>query len=346
MVTVSAPRLIASFVCALLLLQLSFLPVRGTDVPGAGAAAGVPRIMAIGDSITEAQGGHASYRYWLYKELLANGFATDFVGGMYGVYNGAPLYPDFDQNHEGHWGWRADQVLANIEGWARAAQPDIALVHLGTNDLFQKQTPSSTAGELGQIIDKLRAANPEVVILLAQVIPSTSSSGARIPELNALIPDLAAQKSTATSPVVVVDQWTGYNAAADNYDGTHPNELGEQKLAARWYGAMAPFLPPPGDSPFVDGQAPTVTLTNPSADTTVARRATLTLAASASDDVGVDRVQFFANGALLCTDTIAPFTCTWRTPQKGGTTTTLTAKAWDAAGHVGTTTPGVKVTTR
>jgi lysophospholipase L1-like esterase len=340
MATVSLPRLFVTVLIALLLLHPGF-----ASVPGVDAADGVPRIMAIGDSITEAQGGHASYRHWLYKRLLAGGYATDFVGGMYGVYNGTPLYPDFDQNHEGHWGWRADQVLASIEGWSRDAKPNVVLIHLGTNDIFQKQTPSSTIAELGQIIDKIRINNPSVAVLLAQVIPSTSSSGAKIPELNALVPGLAASKHTTESPVVVVDQWTGYTAATDNYDGTHPNELGEQKLANKWYEAMLPFLPPPGDSPFVDGQAPTIALTNPAGDTIVARRTALTLAASASDNVGVDRVQFFANGALLCTDTIAPFTCNWQSPQKNGTTTILTARAWDATGRVGEAT-GVKVTTR
>ena len=48
-------------------------------------------------------------------------------------------HSDFDINHEGHWGWRADEVLAKIDGWAEQTTPDIVLVHLGSNDILQKQ---------------------------------------------------------------------------------------------------------------------------------------------------------------------------------------------------------------
>src|SRR5215204_6437165 len=68
------------------------------------------KIMPLGDSITEAEGGHASYRYWLWKSLTQAGFNDiDFVGSRTGVFNGSPQFSDFDQNHEGHWGWRADE---------------------------------------------------------------------------------------------------------------------------------------------------------------------------------------------------------------------------------------------
>jgi acyl-CoA thioesterase-1 len=311
----------------------------GSLVSDAQAESVSPRVMAIGDSITEAQGGHASYRYWLYKSLQANGYATNFVGSMYGVYNGTPQYPDFDQNHEGHWGWRADQVLAGIENWSRDARPEIALIHLGTNDIFQKQTPTSTITEVGQIIDKMRIHNPSVVILVAQLIPSTSSSGARISEFNALVPALASQKSTTASPVVVVDQWTGYDAATDNYDGTHPNELGEKKMANNWHAAMTPFLPSPVITPLpADTQAPSVAISSPVDGASVAKGATIAITATADDSIGVDRVTFYANGALICTDTVEPFVCNWKAPRGRATSVSLTASATDAARNTGTST--------
>jgi hypothetical protein len=207
------------------------------------------KVMPLGDSITEAETGHASYRYWLWQTIQSNGFTNvDFVGSRTGVLNGPPQFPNFDQNHEGHWGWRADQILANIGGWANTYRPDVVLMHLGTNDIFQGQSVSSTINELGSIIDTIRQHSPNVTVLLAQVIPATSN-GSQLQQLNSQIPGLASQKNTAQSRVIAVDQWTGYSASADNYDGVHPNQSGEQKMRNKWYSALSPFLTPPPEPP-------------------------------------------------------------------------------------------------
>ncbi|MHB1135091.1 MAG: SGNH/GDSL hydrolase family protein [Chloroflexota bacterium] len=206
------------------------------------------RVMPIGDSITEGEDGHASYRYWLWHGLRGAHYSgIDFVGSQFGPRTGQALYQDFDQDHEGHGGYRVDQILAGIQDWASAYQPHIALIHLGTNDLRQEQTVESTISELGRLIDALRAVNPSVVVLLAQIIPRFGPYGADIEPLNAQIPTLAAQKTTAQSPVVVVDQWTGFDEnidppVGDTYDGVHPDESGEKKLAAKWQAALLPYL--------------------------------------------------------------------------------------------------------
>ncbi len=196
------------------------------------------RVMPLGDSITEAQGGYAAYRYWLWKDLENAGYPVDFVGSQYGVYSGSPPYTDYDQDHEGHWGWRADQILANIGSWAAASPPDIVLIHLGHNDLWQGQSVISTIDELGQIIDTIRVVNPDATFLIAQVIPSTPSALDSIPFFNAQLPDLALLKNTEQSPVLVVDQHSGFDPWTDTYDGVHPNEIGEIKMADRWFAPL------------------------------------------------------------------------------------------------------------
>jgi hypothetical protein len=40
----------------------------------------------------------------------------------------------------------------------------------------------------------------------------------------------------------VVDQWTGFSTATDTYDGVHPNASGDDKIAARWFPALAAVL--------------------------------------------------------------------------------------------------------
>lgn len=217
------------FITAVLLLAVSC---------GVSQGFSQTRIMPLGDSITEAKADQASYRYWLWHELVNAGYSVDFVGSMDGVRAGSPLYEDFDQNHEGHWGWRADEVLAEIRGWSASAQPEIVLMHLGHNDLFQGQDLASTVDELAGIIVELRSMNAEVAILIALIIPSTSTNLYVIPELNAMIEVMAESVDSPESPVIVVDQWSGFNPENETYDGVHPNEAGEKKMAARWFVAL------------------------------------------------------------------------------------------------------------
>ncbi|WP_426061821.1 GDSL-type esterase/lipase family protein [Hymenobacter sp. B1770] len=211
------------------------------------------RIMPIGNSITHGTKDYNSYRRALWHKLRAGGYRVDFVGSQSTNKDGFPApNPDFDPDHEGHAGWKADELLQKIGGWAASYRPDVLLLHAGTNDIRMGQSPASTRSELGDIIDKVRQANPSVKVLLAKIIPTVSvapyeNDGIR--QLNALLPDLAKQKNTAQSPVVIVDQYTGMSIVTDMYDGIHPNQVGEEKMAVRWYDALQQLLPPPNPLP-------------------------------------------------------------------------------------------------
>ncbi|MBC7962366.1 MAG: fibronectin type III domain-containing protein [Steroidobacteraceae bacterium] len=58
---------------------------------------------------------------------------------------------------------------------------------------------------------------------------------------------------------------------------------------------------------------------------------------SASDDVGVSKVEFYANGAMVAAVNTAPYNYAWDTTAVANGSYTLTAKAYDAAGNVGQT---------
>lgn len=93
-----------------------------------------------------------------------------------------------------------------------------------------------------------------------------------------------------------------------------------------------------------DNTAPTVSITNPANGAIVARKATVNITATASDNVGVTRVDFLVNGALQCSDTTAPYSCNWKVPGAMNKTYQLQARAFDQAGNVGTAT--IQVTAR
>jgi acyl-CoA thioesterase I len=200
------------------------------------------RIMPLGDSITESAAGMPTYRYFLWQLARAEGYAIDFVGSMQGAYGGLPSNTDFDMDHEGHWGWRTDEVLAGLPEWAVSASPDIVLIHIGHNDLCQGQDIDGTVNEISAIIDVLRTVNPNVGILLAQNISSAWPCHERLPEFIAKLPALVAGKTTEESKIALVDQHTGFDPALMTWDGQHPNATGESQMAERWYRGLRPLL--------------------------------------------------------------------------------------------------------
>lgn len=202
-------------------------------------------LLPLGDSITQANGAHLGYRYRLWEKLKQAGIQLNFVGSMHSNYTRTPNYPDptFDRDHEGHWGWRADRLLQSLPGWLSGYTPGIALVHVGSNDVFQGQSNETTISEIAGIIDVLRGDNPSVAILLAQLIPPADAAPRQqVIDLNRRISELTASKSTTASPVTIVNQFAGFDPAADTYDGVHPNESGERKMADKWYAAMQTLI--------------------------------------------------------------------------------------------------------
>jgi hypothetical protein len=85
-----------------------------------------------------------------------------------------------------------------------------------------------------------------------------------------------------------------------------------------------------------DTTRPTTSLTAPASGATLS--GTVTVSASASDNVGVTKVEFYAGTTLIGTDTTAPYSISWNTTSVANSPYSLTSKAYDAAGNVGTST--------
>lgn len=85
-----------------------------------------------------------------------------------------------------------------------------------------------------------------------------------------------------------------------------------------------------------DTNPPTTSITAPLNGAVVS--GTTTITASASDDVGVTKVEFYVDSALKGTDTTAPYSYAWDTTAYPNGSHTIFSKAYDAAGNVGTST--------
>lgn len=82
-----------------------------------------------------------------------------------------------------------------------------------------------------------------------------------------------------------------------------------------------------------DVTPPVTSLTAPSAGAQLS--GTVKLSATASDNVGVSKVEFYAGSTLVGTDTTAPYELTWDTQGVANGGYALTSRAYDAGGNVG-----------
>ncbi|KAJ3051596.1 hypothetical protein HK097_007377 [Rhizophlyctis rosea] len=223
------------------------------------ASAQKTRILAIGDSITASW---CSYRAYLWQRLNTAGYASqvDFVGSQ-GAGGGCNFA--FDSEHEAVGGSSAIQVAnqGTMRTWMKNGQPDIVLMHFGTNDMFSGYpTPEPVLNAYTTILSQARETNPNVKFIVAQIIPMACCN-ARVQHLNSAIPGWAAANTRSNSPITVVDNWTGFDLNAWTGDGVHPNEAGSAYMAAAWYPAVAAALG--GGSAPVTTTRPITTTTTP-----------------------------------------------------------------------------------
>ncbi|WP_433047420.1 ricin-type beta-trefoil lectin domain protein [Dactylosporangium sp. CS-033363] len=201
--------------------------------PAYAESNGGVKIMPLGDSITDGFNVPGGYRINLWQRLAAGGITTDFVGSGF---NGPSNLGDHD--HEGHSGWRIDQLDANIVGWLRAYAPRTILLHIGTNDMNQNYDIANAPARLSALIDKIRANDPNVELFVAQITPESDATlESRVQSYNATIPGIVAQKGSKTH---LVDMHSAITTA-DLADGVHPNAGGYDKMGARWYSALQAF---------------------------------------------------------------------------------------------------------
>ncbi|WP_460806671.1 RICIN domain-containing protein [Micromonospora zhanjiangensis] len=201
--------------------------------PASAESNGGVRVMPLGDSITEGTQVPGGYRIGLWQRVNGAGYRVDFVGSQY---NGPASLGDHD--HEGHPGWRIDQIDANIVGWLRNTTPHSVLLHIGTNDILQNYNVSTAPNRLSSLIDKITSTVPDAEVFVAQLIPlSNSGQESAVRTFNAAIPGIVQGKVNAGKRVHLVDMHSALTTG-DLIDGIHPTAGGYDKMAAVWYNAL------------------------------------------------------------------------------------------------------------
>ncbi|WP_236594281.1 ricin-type beta-trefoil lectin domain protein [Saccharothrix sp. 6-C] len=205
-------------------------------LPAGQAAAesnGGVRVMPLGDSITEGTQVPGGYRIGLWQRFGSGNYRVDFVGSQF---NGPGSLGDHD--HQGHPGWRIDQIDANVVTWLRNTTPRTVLLHIGTNDILQNYNVANAPARLSALVDRITATVPNADVFVATIIPlANSGQEAAARTFNATIPGMVQSKVNAGKRVRLVDMHAALTTA-DLIDGVHPTATGYDKMAATWYNAL------------------------------------------------------------------------------------------------------------
>jgi lysophospholipase L1-like esterase len=209
------------------------------------------KIMPLGDSITfglqSSTGG--GYRVELFRKTLADRHPITFVGRQ----ATGPNMLDgqvFPRNNEGYSGATiatgGNQLANRVDAAFAANPPDIVLLHIGTNNLYQGLGQGVT-DQLGALIDQIISDAPDALVVVAQITPLGSATNG-VQAYNAAIPAIVQQRVDAGKHLLLVNMSSAFAAANTNVsallaDGVHPNDQGYAIMAQTWYDAIESVLP-------------------------------------------------------------------------------------------------------
>ena len=215
------------------------------------------RIMPLGDSITDGlvgvgpgntQAANGGYRVELFRLANTDGHEVTFVGtrGPNGPnqVDGQP----FPRDHEGISGDTIPGVAGRVDDAIAATSPDIVLLQIGTNHLYQG-LPAGLTGQLGNLLDQITNDAPDALVVVAQITPlGASFPNNGVDEYNAAIPALVQERVDAGKHLLMVDMFDAISSSPTPLaqlvgDNIHPNAAGYVIMAQTWYAALESYLP-------------------------------------------------------------------------------------------------------
>ncbi|GGV51939.1 hypothetical protein GCM10010293_63880 [Streptomyces griseoflavus] len=202
--------------------------------------------------MTIGSSGEHTWRYRLWQHLCtAYGGPFTLVGPRETLHDpsaDAPTShayadPDFPRAHLAGWGEGWHHMTPLIGDAVRSCRADVLLVSLGLIDLGFYTNAEQTADNVRAFVAGARAARPRVRVAVMPVIrnirvEADPSFAEQVTRFNELLAKTVADLDEPGSPLLLVPPPQSYDFHTDTYDGTHPNEAGEHKLAAAFAEAM------------------------------------------------------------------------------------------------------------
>lgn len=179
-------------------------------------------------------------------------FFGDSLTAGYGLANpGAEAYPAQIQDRlaRERLPWRV--INAGLSGettagglrrvdWILRQPVDIFVLALGANDGLRGISPAVTRTNLQQIIDRVRAKNPHVKLVIAgmQMPEGMGADFAR--EFQALFPRVAEENAATLIPFLL--EGVGGHPELNQGDQIHPNPQGHARIAETVWKVIKPLL--------------------------------------------------------------------------------------------------------
>ena len=170
-------------------------------------------------------------------------FLGDSITQGWGDVPGGDAFAGMKAVNRGISGDTTRGVLVRLDEDVLSVKPAAVVLLIGTNDLEEKAEPETIAGNLKLILDRLKAHNPRMPVVLCDVFPS-SASKARPAEKIRKVNELYAGLVRGDAQVTRVETWTLFadpngDAKPEEFpDLLHPNRLGY----AKWAAAIRPIL--------------------------------------------------------------------------------------------------------
>lgn len=208
---------------------LAVLAVFTLTLASCGASPPVTmKVMPLGDSITQGwtyvPGG---YRINLWKQLVdTDGLHIDFVGSQ----NDGPAELK-DADHEGHVGWRIDELRSNIDSYLSTYEPDVVLLQIGTNDIFQGYDLAKAPDRLEDLVKRICVDRPGVLLSVASLTPLPDQEDL-VDLYNAEVPGIVSRAQSSGCEASFVDM-EAVVPSTDVEQG-HPTRAGYDRMATAW----------------------------------------------------------------------------------------------------------------
>jgi lysophospholipase L1-like esterase len=220
------------------------------------------RIMPLGDSITFGIGSSGGgYRVELFRQALAAQRDITFVGVVAPGGQNGPNGPNtvngqpFPRNHEGFSGFTisgggAGSLAAQVDNAIAQTNPNIILLHIGTNDVNGNINVGQAPQRLGALLDQIINDAPNALLVVAEIIPTMNQqTNTRVQAYNAAIPALVQARAAAGKHIELLDLFTPFssnpNFASLMNDNLHPNDSGYVVMGQTWFNAIEDVLPQP-----------------------------------------------------------------------------------------------------
>jgi acyl-CoA thioesterase-1 len=199
--------------------NIVYTMILGFSVTGSALAADLPKVLALGDSLTAGYGlaPEEGFVPQLTAWLAANGAEVSIINA-------------------GVSGDTTAGGAARLE-WSLSEGADAMIVNLGGNDMLRGLAPAQARANLTQIMETAKAKGLPV-LLVGQVAPGNYGPDYKA-EFDAIYPDLAAQFDAMLVPLYFAPIATaqgGLDPAFMQPDGIHPNRDGVARIVA----AMGP----------------------------------------------------------------------------------------------------------